>query len=135
MPKKNENLFAAGARRAPSRYEGGFAAALRRRLYPHTQIHPKQLAHALAPDPSPETVENVLRSLYHHAAGASRPSDAAARLYVAFFVACGDYGFVAEVYPGAEPLVRKARAVDAALEAMGPGQAGGRADRRTRGAA
>jgi hypothetical protein len=93
-----------------SREKGVFkkrlSESLRRRMYPNTGLHPKQLASALGK--STDTIFHWLRA-ENTAEGDSIDG------LIDFFVSQGDANFVVEIFPGVTPLVQRNKKAERAL--------------------
>ena len=88
-------------------FRARLSESLRRRLYPNTGLHPKQLAGALGK--STDTVFHWLR-------GENTAEGESIDGLINFFVSQGDHGFVVEVFPGVTPLVARRAEAETALQ-------------------
>jgi len=70
-------------------FAGRFRDALRRRLFPHTNLQPKQIAHALGK--SERAIQLIM-------AGTNGVNGATAAAAIRFFWSVVDRGFVSEIY-------------------------------------
>lgn len=82
------------------------AESLRRRVYPNTGLHPKQLAHAVG-----KSVDTV----FHWLRGENTAEGDSIDSLIDFFTKQGDASFVVEIFPGVTPLVQKRREAETAL--------------------
>lgn len=88
-------------------FQKDFGNAVRRRLYPNTNLRIEQLAHAMGCHA--ETLKN---GIY----GRNNMSSPLVANCIDYFARCGDVGFLCELYPNAvTPLVQRNKRAEKAI--------------------
>lgn len=82
------------------------AESLRKRMYPNTGLHPKQLAHAL---------QKSVDTIFHWMRAENTAEGDSIDGLIGFFTSQGDANFVVEIFPGVTPLVQSRREAETAL--------------------